>query len=733
MKRREFLSLSTAVAAAAAVPVAIGTDAAGAKQLPGTGRVTRTPILCNVCFWRCAGFAYTEDGQPWKLEGHPEDLHSLGKLCVRGTGGLGMYLDEDRLKRPMLRVTEGGQQRFREVSWDEAFDFIAERMKKIADEHGDDRIALFQHGAGGTHFETLLSAYGSRATARPSFAQCRGPVAMGFNLTTGQDVGSPERIHLEGTKCIVLLGSHLGENMHSSQVNRWMNAVANGANLIVVDPRFSVAAGKANTWLPIKPGTDMALLLAWMHVIINEGLYDAQFVEAQTMGFEELSEHVQQYTPEWAEAETGLPAADIIRTARELGMAAPAAIIHPGRHVTWYGNDTQRTRAIASLIALLGAWGREGGTYQPNTVQLPAFPLPPFKEPKSNWRAETQARTFPMPGAGITNEFMNASVGPDAFFKGWFIYSTNLPITMPNYAHKLEEAAQNLDLVVVIDTMPADITGYADVILPECTYLERYDPLRNSPEREPSLGLSAPVFEPRWDSKPAWWMAKQIADRLDLGEYFPYDDYAEVLDWQLKEVGSSLEEMLEVGMKKFPRRGPLFPTGTEPLEWNTPSQKIEFFSGRLLNNGHDPMPTYHRVDMTPPDGFLNLNYGRAPMHTFGRTANNPHLFEMMPENVVWISPANAERFGVSNGEYVLLRNQDGVTSNRIRVRITERIGPDQVYIVHGFGHEDRRQGRAGGRGANSSQLMTRELIDPISGATGMRGNFVTLIREEASA
>lgn len=732
MKRRHFLMLTTAFCATAVAPSLVSTRAAAAKALPGSGTVTKTPMLCNICFWRCAGTACTENGQPWKLEGHPEDLHSLGHLCVRGTGGIGSYLDEDRLKQPMLRVTENGQQTFKPVSWDEALDFIAEKMKAIAAEHGEDRIALFEHGAGGEHFSTLLRAFGSNAAAKPSFAQCRGPAAMGYNLTFGEDVGSPERIHLEKSKCIVLLGSHLGENMHSSQVNRWMTATAGGANLIVVDPRFSTAAGKARTWMPIKPGTDMALLLAWQNVLITENLYDAAYVARHTMGFDQLAAHVAQYTPEWAADETGLPADQIRQTAREMAAAAPATIIHPGRHVTWYGDDTQRTRAIAILIALLGAWGREGGYYQPNTVQLKPFPLPDFPEPKSNWKAAIQPQ-FPMAGPGITNAFMDASIGADAFVKGWFVYSTNLPMTLPAYVQKMKQAAESLDLIVVVDTMPADVTGYADVILPECTYLERYDPLRNAPEREPSLALSAPVFAPRWDSKPAWWMAKQLAERLDLGQYFPYDDYAEVLDWQLKEAGSSLEEMQQVGIKTYPRRSPMFIAPDAEVEWKTPSKKIELVSGRLQSNGHDPLPTYRRVDMTAPEGYLNLNYGRAPMHSFGRTVNNPHLFELMPENTVWVSPANAAKFGVSSGDYVRLRNQDGVVSNRIRVRVTERVSPEQVYMVHGFGQHDTRLGRAGGRGANSGDLMTRALIDPISGATGMRGNFVTLLPEEASA
>ena len=729
MRRREFLKLTTALCATAAAPaiVSMGTPQARPMALPGTGRVATTPIVCNICFWRCAGTAYTEDGKPWKLVGNDNDLHSLGNLCVRGTGGLGSYLDSDRLQQPLLRVTENGEQKFKPVSWDEALDFIADKMRGIAEQHGEDRIALFQHGAGGSFFHTLLKAFGAGASAKPSFAQCRGPIATGFKLTFGEDVFSPERIHLEKARCVVLIGSHLGENMHSSQVNRWMSAVEGGANLITVDPRFSVAAGKAKHWLPIRPGADLALLLAWMNVLIGENLHDADYIARYANGFDQLADHVARFTPEWAAEETGIPADTIRQTAREMAAAAPATIVHPGRHGTWYGDDTQRTRAIAILNALLGAWGREGGFYIPEKVKLPGYPLPEFPKPKRDWRKIVQS-DYPMVKAGITNEFINASVGDDAFFKGWFVYSTNLPITIPAGVARLDEAAQSLDLLVAVDTMPADITGYADVVLPECTYLERYDPLRNKPEREPSLALSAPVFEPKHDTKPAWWMAKQLAERLGLGQYFPYDDYAEVLDSQLRQVGSSLDELKETGVKTFARKKPMFFSEGEDVTFKTPSGKIELWSQALADNGHDPMPVY-TPPKRPPHGYFHLNYGRAPMHTFGRTANNPHLFEMMPENAVWVNPRNGQRLGLKTGDYVKLRNQDGIVSNAVRVRVTERVGPDSVFIVHGFGHEDPRLRRASARGASDAQLMTKILIDPVTGATGMRGNFVTIVPE----
>ncbi|MCG6967422.1 MAG: molybdopterin-dependent oxidoreductase [Chromatiaceae bacterium] len=724
MNRREFLKISAALGAAGAMPTLLGGCAA--RPLPGSGVVTGSPTVCNLCFWQCAGTLYQEDGRPWKVVGHPDDPHCEGRLCTRGSAGIGAYVDPDRLRQPLLRVDEGGGQRFRPVSWDEAFDFIARRMKAIGEQHGSDRMALFSHGDGGEHLRRMLQAFGSDAYAHPSFAQCRGPRETAFGLTFGEGVGSPDRTDMAHSRCIVLIGSHIGENLHNSQVQTLAKALDSGATLITVDPRFSVAASKSAHWLAIKPGTDMALLLAWMNVLINEDLYDREYVARHCTGFGQLARHVQAFNPEWAYLETGLEPSSIRETARAMARAAPATLVHPGRHVTWYGDDTQRCRAIAILNALLGSWGRPGGFYNQEKVDLPEYPAPKPPKPASDWKAVVQAE-YPLVSTGISNKLVEHSVGKDAFFKGWFVYATNLPMTLPGGVEQIEAAAQSLELMVVVDTMPAEITGYADVVLPECTYLERYDDLRNKPERTPTLALRMPAFEPAHETRPAWWIAKGIAERLGLGEYFPWQDYQEVLDWQLKQVGSSLAEMQTLGVKRFPRKGAVYLDADNPLRFKTPSGKIELYSSLLADIGQDPLPRYTPPDR-PPEGYYHLNYGRAPAHTFGRTINNPQLFELMPENAVWVHPAAAAGLGVGNGDYVRLQNPEGTRSNRVRVRVTQRIRPDSVFMVHGFGHTDQRQRLARGVGADDAGLMHNVKLDPVMGGTGMRASFVTLVK-----
>lgn len=694
--------------------------------------LTRTPTYCEVCFWKCAGWVYkTSEGKIWKIIGNNEDLNCNGRFCPRGTGGIGNYYDSDRLKTPQIRTGERGEAAFRDATWDEAFTYVADKMQNIAKVHGPECIALFTHGSGGKYFGDLLQAFGSSNIAAPSYAQCRGPREVAFVATFGEGLESPEPTDIRDTKCLVLIGSHIGENMHNGQVQEMSDAIDKGAVIITVDPRFSVAAGKSKYWLPIKPATDIALLLSWINLIISEELYDKAYVEKYTYGFTELKEAVKNYTPEWAYSITTIKPDIIRKTAREMANAAPAVIVHPGRHVTWYGDDTQRSRAIAILNALLGSWGRRGGFYRPETFSLPSVPHPEFPVPSKTWRDAFPGK-YVLADLALANGLCDATIPVttrDCSFKGWIINGTNLIETLPNQKQTIE-AIKNLDLMVVIDTMPMEITAWADVIFPECTYLERYDSIRTGPHRLPQIALRMPAAEPMYDTKPAYWMARQLALKLGLEAYFPHENLEDMLDWQLKEIGSSLDEMKKVGVKTFPRESDsLYFAENEEVEFYTNTGKIELYSTSLVGEGFDPVPVY-TPHPEPPAGFYRLNYGRAPMHTFSRTSNNPNLFDLMNENKLWVNPKVAKEWGLTNDQEILLENQDGVRSQfPIKVRITERIRWDSVYMVHGFGHAEKRLTRTYGRGASDTKLITNVMLDPIMGGTGMRGNFVTFITE----
>jgi len=529
---------------------------------------------------------------------------------------------------------------------------------------------------------------------------------------------------------LVLIGSHIGENMHNSQVQEMSDAIDNDATIITVDPRFSTAASKSKHWLAIKPATDIALMLAWMNVIIEEGLYDKDYVAKYTNGFKELKEHVLNFTPEWAYGITTIEPQVIRTTAREMAHASPSVIIHPGRHVSWYGDDTQRARAMAILNGLLGSWGRRGGFYFKESIKVPKFPSPKYPHPKWDWR--NIGEKYPMAQMGITTEVIRAAIPSEDNkypVKAMMVAGTNITKSIPE-KKLLEKAMDELEFMVVMDTMPMDVTGYADVVLPECTYLERYDGIRSATNREPSIAVRIPAVQPKYDSKPGWWVAKQIGERLGLGDYFNYNDYEEVIEWQLLQMGTSLDEMKKIGVKNYPRKsGSLYLKEDEKHEFPTPSGKIELYSKELKDLGFDPLPKYTKHP-EPPQGFYRLNYGRAPMHTFSRTANNPNLNDLKSENDLWVNPKVARILGIKTGQEVWLKNQDDIISTfGIKVRVTERVRWDSVYMVHGFGHNNKKLSRAFGKGVNDTQMVSKTMIDPIMGGTGMRGNFVEILTD----
>ncbi len=730
--RRDFVKLTAGTGAALASLSASAADAPPRPGWRGAQRVTQIATNCEMCFWRCGVIAEVAGGKVVRISGNPDHPLTKGRLCARGNAGAELLYDPDRLKYPLVRAGKRGEGKFERVSWEQALDLFARRLNDMKVQYGPESVALLPHGVASAFFGTLMKAFGTPNRAEPSFAQCRGARDVGYALTFGRDLGSPEPLDLDEAKLIVLLGSHLGENVFTSQITAFSDALARGAKLVVVDPRFSTAAAKADWWMPIRPGTDIALLLAWMNVLIAEDRYDKSYIECYATGFPELAAHVSGCTPEWAEAITELPASQIRETARAMGEAKPAVLLHPGRHTAWYGDDAQRARAMAILTALTGSWGRRGGIFLPTSAKTGKLSLPPFPRSQRG-RADGAGTRFPFASEeqGVTNGLVEATLTSKPYpIKAWIIYGQNVLESIPE-RQKTLRALEQLDFVAVVDVMPVEQVKYADLVLPEATYLERYDlPHVVATAKTPFIAVRQPVVEPLHESKPGWWIAKQMARRLGLDAYFPWKTPEEHLASVIAPAGISSGLLRARGAAAFdgrpyiedrlPEDGPLFPTA---------SGKIELSSSTLQQAGFDPLPRYVPVP-DPPLRHFRLLDGRSPVHSFARTQNNALLDSLEAENDVWINTKAARTLGLRDRQRVVLENQDGVRSLPIRLRLTEGIRADSVYMVHGFGQQGDRMRRAYRRGASDTSLMTRVQVDPIMGATGMRVNFVRVLPVE---
>jgi thiosulfate reductase/polysulfide reductase chain A len=422
---------------------------------------------------------------------------------------------------------------------------------------------------------------------------------------------------------------------------------------------------------------------------------------------------------------------EVIReTARFMAGARPASLVHPGRHVTWYGDDTQRSRAIAMLNALLGAWGRKGGFVFPEKIDLPKYPYTKYTYQPRQAADMPKDTVYPLADSTLASGLCDASIPGMAEYdiKGWLGYGTNLIQALPA-PEKTKRAIQALDLIVAVDVLPMEITGWADIVLPEATYLERCDEVHAPPYKTPFLAVRQKAVEPMYDSKPGWWIAKELAHRIGLADYFPWEDSEEYAKYRVKEGGFDCEQLMTKGVITEKATAIYIEDGIEPA-FNTPSGKIELHSTQLADAGFDPMPVYTPPE-EPPPGYFRLLFGRAPVHTFGGTTNNRFLSEVYDQNEVWLNARTANEMGLADGELVTLINQDDVESQPIRVKVTQRIRHDCVYMVHGYGHTSKGLNFARGRGADDAKLITKYKTDPIMGGTGMNVNFVRIERAAA--
>ena len=267
------------------------------------------------------------------------------------------------------------------------------------------------------------------------------------------------------------------------------------------------------------------------------------------------------------------------------------------------------------------------------------------------------------------------------------------------------------------------ITKYADVLLPEDIYLERYDDLHLSATKTPYIGLRQPIVKSPHDTRPGWRIAKELGIELGVGDFFAFDTFEEYLETRLEGSGTTLAELKEKGIYFTKRKTPLYLEENEDFHFHTPSGKVELVSKGLADAGFDSLPVY-KPQKLPPKGRLRLLFGRSPLHSFSRTANNPILYDIVPGNCLWLNPVCAKKLGLNKGDFVVVENDEGNKTNPMPLRVTNRIPEKIVYMYHGFGHNAEGLSRACCAGGNDTALIRNYTIDPISGANGMRTEFV---------
>jgi len=685
--------------------------------------------ICGMCTVRCPIKVDVEDGVVKWIEGNPNDPGMAGRLCAKGSAGLAMLYDYERPQHPMIREGKRGEGKWKKASWDEALDYIAKKLDAIIKKHGGKAVALSDRGG---PFRDIHRSF-LRAIGSPNYFNHDCTCARNVQHAALSLFGSGRKTFnydFGNCKHLVLYGRNVFESLRVKQANIIMDMLDRGGKITYIDPRAAGTAMKATRYWAIRPGTDYALNLGIIHTVLRDKLYDAEFVNHWVLGLKELESFVIPYTPEWASAETGIPANEIIEFAHEIAQDRPAVIFHPGWMVARYSDSFYAVRTSYILNALMGAFETPGGLFFQKgpgdagakglNALMDTIPKPEEKRVDGcGWKYKHFES-----GPGLLHLLYPALLSGKPYpVKAYIAFRHDPLLSLPD-PEAQKKAFDKLDLLVAIDANYSETAWYADVLLPSATYLEKSSVLTTGKGLKPSFGMRKQAVEPRNDAKPDWWIFKSLAERLGAGEYFKFKDMEEFWEFQLKGTGVKVSDLEKKGSVSLTDK-PVWWDRMQDLKFKTPSKKIEFVSSRLQESNLESFKPYESPPK-PDAGHYRLAFGRSPVHTHGRTQNNPVLSEIMPENQLWLNADEAAKMGVANGDRVRVTSADGSHSGTINAYVTEFIHPESVFMVHGFGRKVPWQTRGYNKGLGDYRFETGLLgvYDPVGGANSLMECFV---------
>lgn len=683
---------------------------------------------CEMCTGRCPLMIDVEDGVVKHVWGNPH-VQGGQHLCPRGAASKALLYDDERPQYPMIRDGERGSGKWRRATWDEAYDYITDKLKATIKTYGARSVVMSDRGGPMSEFErTFLAALGS-----PNYfnhhATCSNSVHNAHMSIAGHARNSVDYDY-PNCKYMVLFGRNIYESIKTTEAKMVADMQENGGKMICVDVRWNYTAAKSDRFFIIRPGTDYALTLALIHQIIKDNLYNAEFVGRWVTGFEEVKRFTIPYTPEWAEKETGIPEVEIIRIAHEASAAKPAVIFHPGWMTAWFSNDYYLRRAIYTLNALMGSYEVKGGIYmnkKPNEVGLKYKTLIGNVPKAKGERFDGVGTKFPHLSDqwGLAQMLPHAILSEDPYpIKAYIVMRHDPMASLPD-PDLTREALSKLDLLVSIDVNYSETGWFSDVILPESTFLERTDHVyvRSGSGLKPHLTLIRKAVEPRFDTRGRGEIFKALADRMGVGQYFPYNSPEELVAWQLEGTGYTIKDFDATGVIE-PSKNEIWYNQENGLKFNTPSGKVEIISSMLEKNN---IPSFipYESPAKPAEGTYRLVTSKVAVHTQGRTtANIGILNELYSENDLWINTNEAKKLGISNGDMVEV-SVEGYAKN-IKAKLTDFIHPEAIFMVHGFGDTVPLRTRSFNKGVSDIRLQRGLLKAPVGGNCPLTECVVTV-------
>ena len=677
---------------------------------------------CSTCGSCCEVDTYVEDGKLVSVEGARNTPMQSGGMCAKGAAAKQYVYNKDRILYPMKRVGKKGEGKFERISWEEAYEMIAENLLRIRKESGPESV-VFYAGYPKWYRPALLrlaNAFGSPNYCTES-STCFQAAALAWRSLYGNGICGPD---MKNAKTLLVWSSNLCHS-NTPMSGTYQGLKKRGAKIIVVDPRHSVTAHDADIHLQLIPGTDGALALSMAQVIIEEGLYDKEFVENYVYGFEEYREYVQNFVPEEAEKITGVPAAQVRLAARTYAGNGPASVMFSASPIVHHINGVQNYRAVFSLIAITGNYDVEGGN-----------------------------RTQPGPSS-LANEFgrVRRFDGIEAIgqkdFPVWFdlscdeaqctkladyileekpypikaVFAMGLNHRMWPQPEHLQRALEKLDFYVNVELFMSESSNAADLVLPACTSYEREEVHVGKGGR---FYLSNRAIEPVGEAKNDIEIIIDLLKKMGLKDEALENGYEAYMQHILEPSGLTLEELKNhpqgmQGKNLFP---PVVKT-YESAPLHTPSGKVELKSLVLEryreSHGYEGLPVYHdyraetKIDRNQYPLILSTG-NRKPQFFHARVYRMAWLSNIEKATLVEIHPEDGEKYHIKDGATVKVVSPSGEMVGIAAYTIAGK--PGVVNIYHGNPKGD------------ANELIGKDYLDPISGFPGYRSYFCRIERVE---
>lgn len=653
----------------------------------------RTRTVCTGCHQRCGAIVYTEGNDIVRIEGDKDNPVSRGAFCGSGLTQRFIHEDPKRIIKPLKRVGKRGEGEWEEISWDEALDMLASNVKRIKEEYGPDSIIVAQGTSRTTNDwgERLKSTIGTHGWNLAPLHVCLIPnimphaMTMGAGQMQGADVAHAQTVVLWGISPIVML---------SEVKDMLRNRDETGAKIICIDPRFNDLAAEADLFLQVRPGADGALALGIMNVIIQEKLYDADFIEAWTYGFNELAEMVAEWTPEKTAEVTWVPAEKIIEAARLMGGNKPTTFYPMLGPSCMHSNAIQSGRALACLVGLVGCIDEPGGfVFAPGPMSSSELTLIPDDW---NWNAP-EAKLIGGEKFPAHSAFCNSNVPYDTFDavvteEPWpikmMVFVANDALNCYEYPKHTAEAltSSNLEFIAVKDFYLTPTAQLADLVLPSADWSER-----DTIDEETFKGrlISSPrAVDPPGECWDDWKFYLEWGKRLNP-ELWPWDDEREMVLWRIK-----LLHGLDLTWDEYVDRGYIdTPASLQGMEFKkyekgmlrpdrqpgflTPTGRIEFTSMVMPHFGYEALPIYHEPKESPystpevAEEFPLVLTSGFRLYSFFHSAwtNVPGQRELYPYPFVVINPENAAEAGIVEGDWVEVSSPRGAIKAKAQVSL----------------------------------------------------------------